>query len=210
MGIKVCGDFNNPKNFVIITENHENTIYKYYSDFRNQYTDYFYAVDTFRFTQNALNKLKSIMKYRNAILLAVPYFDYNRIGEKMRVIRESYDDIDLYVEIDNLNGFFNDILSDGFWASLMKHKVNVIKPEEEIDYEEEYNKVKQQLEYYKSEQYKEEVTNSIKNDYETKVYHLNQEINKQDETINYLKSNAYVKNTSQVKVLKNLIFFYKK
>ena len=45
MSIKVCGDFNNPKNFVIITENHENTIYKYYSDFRNQYTDYFYAVD---------------------------------------------------------------------------------------------------------------------------------------------------------------------
>lgn len=151
MGIKVCGDFNNAKNFVIMTENHENTIYKYYSDFRNQYTDYFYAVDTFRFTQNALNKLKSIMKYRNAILLAVPYFDYSRIGEKIRAIRESYDDIDLYVEIDNLDEFFDDILSDGFWASLMKHKINVTEPETEIDYKEEYNKVKQQLEYYKSE-----------------------------------------------------------
>lgn len=92
MGIKICGDFSNAKNFVVMTENHENTIYKYYSDFRNQYTDYFYAVDTFRFTQNALNKLKSIMKYRNAILLAVPYFDYSRIGDKIRVIRESYDD----------------------------------------------------------------------------------------------------------------------
>ena len=206
MGIKICGDFSNAKNFVVMTENHENTIYKYYSDFRNQYTDYFYAVDTFRFTQNALNKLKSIMKYRNAILLAVPYFDYSRIGEKMRVIRESYEDIDLYVEIDDLNEFFDDILSDGFWASLMKHKINVNEPEEGIDYEEEYNKVKQQLEYYKSEQYKEEVANHIKNDYETKVYHLNQEINKQNERIEYLKSDSYEQEIVNTKIIElNLI-----
>lgn len=200
MGIKVCGDFNNAKNFVIMTENHENTIYKYYSDFRNQYTDYFYAVDTFRFTQNALNKLKSIMKYRNAVLLAVPYFDYSRIGDKIRVIRESYDDIDLYVEIDDLDKFFDDILSDGFWTSLMKHKINMTEPEAEINYEEEYNKVKQQLDYYKSEQYKEEVTNDIKNDYETKVYHLNQEINKQNERIEYLKSDYHKKEIVENKI----------
>lgn len=200
MGIKVCGDFNNPKNFVIITKNHENTIYKYYSDFKNQYTDYFYAVDTFRFTQNALNKLKSIMKYRNAILLAVPYFDYSRIGEKMRAIRESYDNIDLYVEIEDLDEFFDDILSDVFWASLMKHKINMTEPKAEIDYEEEYNKVKQQLEYYKSEQYKEEVTNEIKNDYETKVYHLNQEIETQYEMIRYITSDDY-----EQEIIKNKI-----
>lgn len=200
MGIKICGDFSNTKNFVVMTENHENTIYKYYSDFRNQYTDYFYAVDTFRFTQNALNKLKSIMKYRNAILLAVPYFDYSRIGEKMRVIRESYDDIDLYVEIDDLDEFFDDILSNGFWASLMKHKINVTEPETEIDYEEEYNKIKEQLEYYKSEQYKEDFTNDIKNDYETKVYYLNQEINKQNEKIEYLKSDYHEKEIVENKI----------
>ena len=140
------------------------------------------------------------MKYRNAILLAVPYFDYSRIGEKMRALRESYDDIDLYVEIDDLDEFFDDILSDGFWESLMKHKINVTKPEAEIDYEEEYNKVKQQLEYYKSEKYKEDVTNDIKNDYESKVYHLNHEINKQNEKIEYLKSDYYKKEILENKI----------
>lgn len=131
------------------------------------------------------------MQHRNAILLAVPYFDYSRIAEKMRVIRETYANIDQYVEIDDLDDFLCDILRHGLSYSLVEHKTNVIKTKEKIDYKEEYNKVKQQLEYYKSEKYKEEVTNDIINDYETKVYHLKQEIDTQYEMVRYITSDDY-------------------
>ena len=91
MPIKICGSLTNADNFVILHENHKEYVNKYYSN--NSYkpfTDFFKDVTTFAFNGRGINYFEEQNLPNNYTIMFVPYFDYNRIGDKIRTIQNTY------------------------------------------------------------------------------------------------------------------------
>ena len=91
MPIKISGSLTNADNFVILHENHKEYVNKYYSN--NSYkpfTDFFKDVTTFAFNGRGINYFEEQNLPSNYTIMFVPYFDYNRIGDKIRTIQNTY------------------------------------------------------------------------------------------------------------------------
>ena len=87
MVVKVCGDIKNAEKFVILRKHDKDCIDKYYTN--NSYkmfTDFFKNVTDFNLIPNGVSYFEKQSLYDEYTIMFTPYYDYNKISEKMRTI----------------------------------------------------------------------------------------------------------------------------
>lgn len=124
MVVKVCGDMKNADKFVILRENHKNYINMYFSN--NPYktwTNFFKDVTDFNLIPNGVSYFELLSLPNSYSIMFTPYYDYNKIGEKMRTIQNTYANYsDEEIEINDPIKFLKDALEMGVKKSLDIHK----------------------------------------------------------------------------------------
>lgn len=124
MVVKVCGDIKNAEKFVILRENHKSYINMYFSN--NPYktwTNFFKNVTDFNLIPNGVSYFESLSLPNSYTIMFTPYYDYNKIGEKMRTIQNTYANYsEEEIEIDDPIKFLKDALEMGVKKSLDIHK----------------------------------------------------------------------------------------
>lgn len=124
MIVKVCGDIENADKFVILRENHKSYINMYFSN--NPYktwTNFFKDVTDFNLIPKGIKYFESLSFPNSYSIMFIPYYDYNKIGEKIRTIQNSYANYsDEEIEINDPIKFLNDALEMGVKKSLNIHK----------------------------------------------------------------------------------------
>jgi hypothetical protein len=125
MVVKVCGDIKNAEKFVILRKHHKNYIDKYYTNNSHEmFTDFFKNVTDFNLIPNGVSyfEKQSFINGEYTIMFT-PYYDYNKIGEKMRTIQNTYANYsEEEIEIDDPIKFLKDALEMGVKKSLDIHK----------------------------------------------------------------------------------------
>lgn len=124
MVVKICGDIKNAEKFVILRKHHKDYIDKYYTN--NSYkmfTDFFKNVTDFNLIPNGVSYFEKQSIYDEYTIMFTPYYDHNKIGDKMRTIQNTYANYsDNEIEIDNPIKFLKDALEMGVDNSLNIHK----------------------------------------------------------------------------------------
>ena len=125
MVVKICGDLNNAEKFVILRKSHKKCIDKYYTNnsYNKIFTDFFKDVTDFNLTPNGINYFEKQSLYDEYTIMFTPYYDYNKIGNKMRTIQNTYANYsDEEIEINDPIKFLKDALEIGVKKSLDIHK----------------------------------------------------------------------------------------
>lgn len=124
MVVKVCGDIENADKFVMLRENHKSYINMYFSN--NPYktwTNFFKDVTDFNLIPNGIKYFESLSLPNSYTIMFTPYYDYNKIGDKMRTIQNTYANYsDEEIEINDPIKFLKDALEMGVKKSLDIHK----------------------------------------------------------------------------------------
>jgi|GEM_PF-5526946 len=124
MVVKVCGDIKNADKFVILRENHKSYKNMYFSN--NPYktwTNFFKDITDFNLIPNGIKYFESLSLPNSYTIMFTPYYDYNKIGEKMRTIQNTYANYsEEEIEIDDPIKFLKDALEMGVKKSLDIHK----------------------------------------------------------------------------------------
>ena len=124
MVVKVCGDIKNAEKFVILREKHKEHVKMYFAN--NPYkpwTNFFKDVTDFNLIPNSVRYFESLILADSYTIMFTPYYDHNKIGDKMRTIQNTYANYsDEEIEIDDPIKFLKDALEMGVKKSLDIHK----------------------------------------------------------------------------------------
>lgn len=125
MVVKICGDIKNAEKFVILRKHHKDYIDKIHTN--NSYkmfTDFFKNVTDFNLIPNGVSYFeKTFINKDEYTIMFTPYYDHNKIGDKMRTIQNTYANYsDEEIEIDDPIKFLKDALEIGVKKSLDIHK----------------------------------------------------------------------------------------